>query len=207
MKTIFLTCITLFSISLQAQVIENIEQITPFHNNYAAIQKGDQWAFINTEGSIVIDFRNDLVPLPCVHGENEKEHPIINAGLSLIKQTKKDIEYYGYINTSGEIVIEPQFINATSYNDRGLAIVHKLNKETIGQNTILSKDLIRYTYSEIVIDSTGNHVKHLLGPTHVVPNKGRFLKIYPINSYFIDDFLIATEEKNKKWTIYQIPTK
>ncbi|MFC4633120.1 WG repeat-containing protein [Dokdonia ponticola] len=206
MKTIFLISILMFSISLQAQIIENIEQITPFHDTYAAIQKGDQWAFIDKEGTIVVDFRNDLVPIPCVHGKNEIEHPIFNAGLSLIKQTKENIEYYGYINTSGEIVIEPQFIKALPYNDAGLAIVHKLTRETIGQNSILNKDLIRYTYGEIVIDSTGNMVKYLLGPTHVIPNKGRFLKIYPIKSYFIDDFMVATQGDNKKWTIYHIST-
>lgn len=206
MKTIFLISTMMLSMSLQAQIIENIEQITPFHNEHAAIQKGDQWAFINKEGSIVVDFRNDLVPLPCAHCENEKEHPIFNAGLSLIKQQKGDIEYYGYINTSGEVVIEPQFINAISFNDKGLAIVHKLIKETLGENTILKKDLIRYTYSEKVIDTTGKVVKHLLGPIHVIPNKGRFLKIYPIKSYFIDDFLVATQEKNKKWTIHYIPS-
>jgi hypothetical protein len=196
----------MISISLQAQIIENIEQVTPFHNTYAAIQKGDQWAFINKEGSIVVDFRNDLVPLPCIHCENEKEHPIFNAGLSLIKQKMGDIEYYGYMNTSGQVVIDPQFINAIAFNDIGLAIVHTLTKETIGQNTILNKDMIRYTYSEVVIDTTGKVVKHLLGPIHVIPNKGRFFKIYPIKSYFIDDFLVATQEKNKKWTIYNITT-
>ncbi len=206
MKTLFLISTMMLSMSLQAQVIENIEQITPFHNNYAAIQKGEQWAFINKEGTIAVDFRNDLVPLPCVHSEDQIEHPVFNAGLSLVKQTKETIEYYGYMNTSGQVVIEPQFINATSYNDVGLAIVHKLTKETIGQNTILDKDMIRYTYSEIVIDTSGNVVKHLLGPIHVIPNKGRFSKTYPIKSYFIDDFLIATQEKNKKWTIYHIPT-
>ena len=206
MKTIFLISTIILSISLQAQVIENLEQITPFHNNYAAIQKGDQWAFINNEGRIVVDFRNDLVPLPCVHSESEKEHPIFNSGLSLIKQKKGDIEYYGYINTSGKVVIDPQFINATSFNDTGFAIVHKLTKETIGQNTILNKDMIRYTYSEIVIDTTGKDVQHLLGPIHVIPNKGRFFNLYAIKSYFINDSLIATEEKNKKWTLYHIPT-
>ena len=38
------------------QTIENIEYISPFHNDLAAVKKGSEWAFINKEAVIVFHF-------------------------------------------------------------------------------------------------------------------------------------------------------
>ena len=44
-----------------AQTIENVEFISPFHDEMAAIKKDGKWAFIDMNGQIVIEYRTDLV--------------------------------------------------------------------------------------------------------------------------------------------------
>jgi hypothetical protein len=44
-----------------SQSIEKFDYISPFNNEVAAVKKADKWEFINKEGTLVIDFRDDLV--------------------------------------------------------------------------------------------------------------------------------------------------
>ena len=67
------------------QTIENLDFISPFHDDLSAIQKDGQWAFINTNGDVVIDFRDDLVTTK----SNDTNYPIFNDGRCLIKQNKR----------------------------------------------------------------------------------------------------------------------
>ncbi|MFL1894824.1 WG repeat-containing protein [Aquimarina sp. 2-A2] len=55
MSKLFITFVLIPFLGM-AQTIENIDYISPFHNEVAAIKKGSQWAFINNEGKIVVDF-------------------------------------------------------------------------------------------------------------------------------------------------------
>tara|TARA_R110001583_G_scaffold410_2_gene3736 strand:- start:713 stop:877 length:165 start_codon:yes stop_codon:yes gene_type:complete len=41
------------------QTLEDLEYISPFVNDVAAIKKANEWAFINKNGEIVIDFRSE----------------------------------------------------------------------------------------------------------------------------------------------------
>ena len=49
----------------------SFDYVSPFYEGFSAVKKGNQWAFINTEGVIVIDFRNDLVSTKI----NNEEYP------------------------------------------------------------------------------------------------------------------------------------
>jgi hypothetical protein len=89
--------ILVFPIFGFTQSIENLDYISPFHDGLAAIKKNNEWAFINTNGEIVIDFRNDLVTTK-YKGQN---YPIFVDRRCLIEQKKEGISYFGYINTSG----------------------------------------------------------------------------------------------------------
>ena len=51
------------------QVIDSVDYISPFHDGFASVKKGNEWAIINEEGFIVIEFRDDLVSLKM----NERE--------------------------------------------------------------------------------------------------------------------------------------
>ena len=57
---ILIICFLMHSFA-HAQILNDIDEIAPFHEGISEIKKVDQWAFINIKGIKVIDFRNDLV--------------------------------------------------------------------------------------------------------------------------------------------------
>jgi len=180
-----------------AQSLENLDYISPFHNGYAAIKKNNQWAFINNKATIAIDFRNDLVTTTAGH----VNYPIFNDGRCLIKKQKQGISYFGFIDTSGKTIIEPQFLNATNFSE-GKAITLKLVKETTGKNDALGKNIVYYKYFEVTIDPNGNVIDYLnpKGKNMILDNE--FLTEAPeITSKQISKDVFAIKGKNNKWTI------
>ncbi len=198
---ISLTFLLMFSILGFSQTQNNIDQISPFHEELAAIRKGNQWAFINTKGDIVIDYRDDLVS-----SKSKKEginYPYFKDAKCLIQQKINGINYYGYINTVGETIIKPQYLNATNFNN-GYAIVLQVSKEELGRNDLLDKKVVSYSYDEIVIDASGNSKTFLTGPVHLVYKKDKLRKPPAIQSYFLSSSLIATKGKNNLLTLYPL---
>ena len=60
MKNILIILIFIPFIGI-SQTLENIDFISPFHDGLSAVKKGNNWAFVDQKGSIIIDFREDLV--------------------------------------------------------------------------------------------------------------------------------------------------
>jgi len=190
----------LLPLLVMSQTLENIDYIAPFYDGVAAIKKGNEWAFINLAGKIIVDFRSDLV---LTKPENEN-YPIFNNDRCLIAHQKDGILYYGYIDKTGKTVIVPQFLNATNFKEN-VAIVLKLVKENLGSNDVLMKNVVNYDYFEVVIDKDGEIAQYLTeDPIHITLSK-EYLKETPrITSKFISDNLIAIRNKNKKWTVKRI---
>lgn len=179
------------------QSIDNLEYISPFHEGLAAIKKDGQWAFINTEGDIVVDFRNDLV----FTKSNDRYYPIFSDGRCLMEQKKEDISYFGYIDTLGKIIIEPQFLNATNFSN-GKAIALKLDKEIVAKNRALGKDVVYYKYFEVTIDTTGVIEDYLTQKgVNIVLDKDYLRKPPQITSKQIGENLYAIKRKNNTWSI------
>jgi len=182
-----------------SQSIDNIDYISPFYNGLAAIKQNSEWAFINEKGAIVIDFRDDLV----ITESPEGNFPVFKNDRCLIEAKQDGISYFGYINTYGNTVIEPQYLNARNF-DNGVAIVLELFKEQVGRNKALGKNVVYDKYLEAVIDTNGT-IKTYVSPkrVNVILDKD-FLKAPPkITSKFISDSLYAIEGENKKWEIIQ----
>lgn len=198
-KLVFVfSIIVLIPFSGFAQVIDSINYISPFHDGFAAIQKGNEWAIINAEGTIVIDFRDDLVSLKM----KDDSYPIFRSGRSLIKQIKDEVTYFGYIDINGNVVIEPQFINAKNFKyDK--AIVTKLIKIELGYNKIMEKPVVSYKYQEIIIDSIGEIKVSLTTQeplSYLKPSKN----IPKIKSKIISKDLVITKNKNNKIILKKI---
>lgn len=170
-----------------AQFTEAINYMSPFHDGFAAIKKGGEWAIINEQGTIVIDFRDDLVPLKM----NDAHYPVFKNGRALIKQVEDDVVYYGYIDISGKTVIEPQFINALSFN-HDKAIVIKLMKTKLGLNKVLDKEVVTHEYQELLIDSFGV-VKAYLTEEKPISFTKPFNKIPSIVSEIVSENLVLTK--------------
>lgn len=183
-----------------AQPIENIDFISPFNNDVAAIKKGNLWAFIDTNGTMIIDFRPDLVSEK-IGNDN---YPIFKNNRCLISQKKDGISYFGYIDKTGKAVIEPQFLNATHF-ENNKAVVLKLEEEYVGDNTILDKKVISYKYFEVVIDDQGDTKNYLDFNGIAVALDKKYLYEPPkIIRHLISDSLYAYLNRNKKWVIEKI---
>jgi len=183
-----------------AQSIENLDFISPFYNGLAAIKKDGQWAFVNTKGDVIINYRTDLV----LTKSNENSYPIFNDDRCLIEQKKNGISYFGYIDTSGKTIIEPKFLNATNFNN-GKAIVLELIKENVGKNEALGKNIVYYKYFEVIINTNGA-IENYINPSgvNVVIDK-EFLRMPPkITSKLISDNLVAIKGENGKWSLVKL---
>lgn len=189
-----------FSLFIYAQNLSGLDYVSPFHEELAAVKKGDAWGFINTDGELVIDFRNDIV----VQSDNGVNYPMFNSGRCLISEVKEGITYFGYIDTKGQEVLEPQFLNATAFNN-GLAVVLKLYKNVLGHNDVLDKAMIEYNYMELAINPEGEIIHYISEkPTHITLSKF-FMKGPPsINSKLLTKSLIAIKNDDNKWTIKKV---
>ncbi|WP_338359233.1 WG repeat-containing protein [Yeosuana marina] len=183
-----------------SQTIKNIDYISPFNDGVAAIKKGNLWAFIDQDGKIVVNFRNDLVSTE-TDGTN---YPIFSNDKCLIVEVKDGVQYFGYIDKSGKTVIMPQFLNATNFKyDKALAL--KVHKEIIGYNDIFKKDVVNYHYFEVVIDKEGNTLDHLTQlALHISPKYTKSKNPPVITSKFISDNLIVVKNDDNKWNLRKI---
>lgn len=197
-KFILFCCFVFLSFFLNSQSIDNINHIAPSQDGLIAIQRKGEWAFINEEGTIVIDFRDDLIADDA--GSN-KNYPTINSKRILIKEERDGISYFGYIDNNGQTVIEPQFLNAKNFSG-GRSTVLKLISNTVGRNEILGKNTVYHRYCEVIIDENGKEL-HFLNPKGVnLVLDRKFLKEPPrITAKRISENLYAFKDKNKKWTI------
>jgi hypothetical protein len=188
------------SLSLRSQEIGNLDFISPFHENLAAIKKGDLWGFIDNKGTLVINFRDDLVPIP-MNGSN---YPLFNSGRCLIQKDIDGIAYFGYINYQGESVMEPQYLNATQFNN-GLAVVLKLYRNILGQNDVLDKSMIAYNYMELVINPDGEIVHYITeDPIHITLSKDFMDGPPEITSKILSKQVIAIKDEENKWSLKKV---
>jgi hypothetical protein len=182
------------------QTIENIDYISPFHNDVAAIKKGNEWGFIDLDGKIIVDFRDDLAHTKT----DDATYPIFSNERCLITHQKEGVFYYGYIDKTGKTIIIPQFLNATNFeNEKALAL--KVEKQIIGYNDIFKKDVVSYHYFEVIIDKEGKTIEHLTQlAIHVSPKDKNDKNPPAISSRLISDKLIAIKGSNNKWHIKKI---
>ena len=199
MKNILIILIFIPFIGI-SQTLENIDFISPFHDGLSAVKKGNNWAFVDQKGSIIIDFREDLVKTKTDKGY----YPLFSNGKCIIAQKKDDILYYGFIDKKGNISIEPQFLNVLNFQgNKTLALI--VHKETIGFNDIFKKDVVNYHYFEVVIDENGNSLDHLTQlALHISPKYSKSKEPPVITSKFISDNLIAVKSDENKWNLRKI---
>ena len=186
-----------------AQTIENVEFISPFHDEVAAIKKDGKWAFIDMNGQIIIDYRTDLVLTKI----DKWEYPIFTDGRCQIVEEKEGISYYGFIDKSGKVIIEPQFLNTTNFIN-GVAIALKLDRQVIGKNTALDKELVNYRYFEVLINTDGEVTYYLTQDgVNIVLDKDYYESTPEITSKYLADNLYAVQSKNKKISIIKVNPK
>ncbi|GAB5398542.1 MAG: hypothetical protein Aureis2KO_01270 [Aureisphaera sp.] len=195
-------------LGLFSQELSNLDYVSPFHDGLAAVKKGTQWAFIDTKGNVAIDFRSDLVVdkqsnRACCPAGTAHDYPFFSNGRSMIVSKENGISHYGYIDTKGQVVIEPQFINATPFHENG-AIVLEVVKETLGRNEALGKNVVTYSYNELFIDTNGNTLTYLRGPFNLLYSKEKMKTPPNITSKCLNGVVIAIQSNDGLWKIKSI---
>ena len=182
-----------------SQIKDKLDYISPYNEGFSAVKKGNQWAFINLKGNIVIDFRDNLV----LTETNNKKYPVFINERCLISEKKDGISYFGYIDTSGTTIIEPQFLNATNF-DEEFAIVIELYKEILGKNNILNKQTVRYESTEVIINKSGIIIRKLTEPKGLALSRNYINKPPKISSKIIAENLFSALGKDNKIIIKKI---
>ena len=200
---IIIICL-LFNLVGFSQMLNGLDEVSQFNEGIAAVKKGNQWCFINEKGETIIDFRDDLVLTKFTdktHG-TPIYYPVFKNDRCLIATLDGDVYKYGYIDKQGNEIVEPQYLNASNF-ENGYAIVIKTTMVVVGFNTVLGKNVTTTKIEEFVIDTSGEIVKYLENP-RVDDKLGRAPKTPPVfHSKFIAPHIIAVQKKDDKWDIYK----
>lgn len=161
---------------IAAAQLTEIDEIGPFSEELAAVRKGNQWGFIDKEGTLVIDFRDDLVwntaADTSAHGINSIRQPSFHDGRCLVKKIIEEIPVYGFMDTTGKIVIEHKFLNVSHFND-GYTIGIIYEKVFVGKNEI-KLDVYKHKFHEVVMDASGEIQEYLVKPENIQMRKSRY---------------------------------
>ena len=202
MKNLVILIICLFIHSIgYTQIMTNVEEISPFYEELSAIKKGTQWAFISSKGVKVIGFRDDLVCSKNETGIISDTYPVFREGRCLTKKLIDGTYHYGYIDKNGKEIIATKYLNASNF-ENGYAIVITVEKEIVGFNKVLGRNVVSNTLKEYIIDTSGKKIKYLDNARNYIKSKDKTPPIF--YSKFIAPHLIAVKTTDElKWNIYK----
>lgn len=198
----WLLLLLIFPFAASAQSENSVyDEIAPFNEGLAAVRVGNQWGFIDENAKLVIDFRGDLVwnqnadtNIPGVLGIR---YPQFKNGRCMIQELKvNNIPYYGFIDVSGEIVIQPEYLNITEF-DQENAIGIYVRELFQGQNEI-KLDIIEYIFTEVVVNINGEIVWPITEREHALTAKRRY-EIPELKAKLIGKNLLVFKTKDNKW--------
>ena len=207
MKAFRLFLILLLPFFMNGQDLKELTYVGSLHEGYAPVKKNNQWGFINAAGDLVVDFRSDLVENEKVStardlGVATQEVPLMQEDRAIIKKNIEGINYYGFIDETGEVVIEPEFLNVSLFNN-GKALALKLEGEQLGRNDVLGKRVISYKYDVVFIDKDGEVLQYLSGPFPVSVSQKKLREAPPITARILSDNLISVRGPDKSWEVFK----
>ena len=198
---IFIILLLVLPIAASAQTENPVyDDVAPFNEGLAAVRIGNQWGFIDENAKLVIDFRDDLVwnqdadtSMPGVMGVR---YPQFKNGRCIIQELKvNNIPFYGFIDTSGEIVIQPEYLNITEF-DQENAIGIYVREMFQGQNEI-KLDIVEYIFTEVVVNINGEIVWPIAEREHALTAKRRY-EVPEIRAKLIAKDLLVFKTKDNK---------
>jgi hypothetical protein len=192
--------------SMNKPTIDGLDWVAPFSEGLAAVRKGNQWGFIDKTGKLVIDFRGDIVwnanadtTKPGVEGV---EYPKFKEGLCIIQEMKEeDIPYYGFMDTSGKVVIEPDYLNVTEFDD-GKAIGIYGRKDFRGKNKF-QLNIYDYTFTEVLLNTKGEMLWPIAERQNILMSKKRY-QTPEIRAEALSDNLLRVKNEEGKWEVRKI---
>lgn len=196
----------IFTLPITAQSLENIDEIGPFSEGLAAVRKGNQWGFINEAGEMVIGYRDDIYwnksPDTSRTDVVGMHYPKFNEGLCLITKSVEDgIPVFGFIDTKGDIVIEPQFLNIYPFKNGSTTGV-LIDKTIKGENEF-KLEIYEYKFFDVMVNSSGEITDYFERRNNILMTKRRYTTP-DIGAKLLTDGLVAVQIAQKGWQIKKI---
>lgn len=208
MKTYYILLVAFFlPLFSPAQDLSGLNEIAPYSEGLAAVRKGDQWGFIDKDGKLVIDFRSDLVWQKEADADRNDvagiRYPRFKNGRCMIKKMlqEEQVPVYGFIDTSGSIVIEPEYLNVTEF-DEDYAIGILLAKTFRGENRFQLR-IYDYKFSEVIL-STSGEVMRLIEQRNNIQMSYKRYSLPMLHSKLIGPGLLAQKSQNNTWEVRKL---
>ncbi len=204
MKTLIAILTAFISIGMYAQLPTELDFVAPFNEGLAAVKKGNEWAFIDDIGQIVINFRDDLYwnsdATETYDDVRSVHYPKFSNGRCIVQKMVDEIPVFGFIDTNGKLVIEHQFLNVRPF-ENGMTTGIIFEKVLRGKNEF-NLDIYEYKFHEVLMDVDGNILEFLNRRYNIQMTKRRY-KMPPIRSKMLNDKLIAVKKDNN-WEIKKL---
>ncbi len=196
----------LFILPISAQELENIDEIAPFSEGLAGVRKGTQWGFINGQGELVIAFRDDIYWNENADSSRKDvlgiRYPKFSDGLCMISKSVEDgIPVFGFINTTGNSVIEPQFLNVYPF-ENGYTTGVLLDKTVKGENEF-KLEIYEYKFFDVLVKSSGEIAEYFQRRDNILMSSRRYTTP-KIEAKILVHRLVAHRGNNKRWQISKI---
>lgn len=185
--------------------IGHLDEIAPFSEGLAAVRKGSQWGFIDQDGSLVIDFRDDVVWSNTADGTKSDirsiGQPSFKEGRCPVVQVIEEIPVYGFIDTRGKLIIPHQFLNVGSFQN-GYTTGIMYEKVFQGRNEI-KMDVYKYKFHEVVMDTLGNIHEYLGKPENIQMRRSRY-ELPRLRTKLLSERLVAIKGSNNRFEIQKL---
>jgi len=206
-KIFFLFALIILPFLIFAQELTGIDEIAPFSEGLAAIRKGNEWGFINKEGQLAIEFRDDLVwnnlANTSVNDVSSVRFPQFKNGRCMIKKImeEEEIMTYGFINTEGNVIIEPEYLNLTEFNE-GYAVGILVTKDFRGKNNF-QLNIYDYRFSEVLLDTAGD-IMLLINKRDGISMSVRRYELPELRAKFLSVSTLAVKSPTNTWEIRKL---
>lgn len=198
--------IWILPIALVAQKLKGIDEIATFSEGLAAVRQGEQWGFINEEGTLVIDFRNDVYWNK--NADTSKldisgvGYPMFNEGRCIItKEVEDGVPLYGFMDTKGNTVIDAQFLNVYPFK-HGYTTGLLFDKIFKGENEFKLK-IYEFKFFDVLLDVSGNIEEYFESRQNIEMTIRRY-EMPSIGVKWLADGLVAVHIKNQGWEVRKI---
>lgn len=192
--------------SINRPTIDNLDEVAPFSEGLAAVRKGDQWGFIDKTGKLVVGFRDDVVSNPKAdiskRGVEGVKYPYFKEGFCFVQKLDEEgIPHYGFIDASGKLVVEPDFLNLTQF-DNGYAIGIFVRKDFKGKNEF-NLNIYDYTFTEVIINTSGEMVWPIAERKNILMSK-RLYKLPDLHAKMLTPELLANKPERGSWEVIKL---
>lgn len=208
MKNIIITAFVMLMLPnvFHSQTVKNIDEIAPFSEGLAAVRQGNQWGFINEEGQMVIDFRNDIYWNKDADTSKKDisgvKYPMFNEGRCLITKIVEDgVPVYGFIDTKGNVVLEPQLLNVYPFKD-GFTTAVLFEKSMKGKNEF-NLDIYEFKFHDVMLDTSGEIIEFFNRRYNIQMTKRRY-QMPAIGVKQLSAGLVAVYTQDQGWEVRKI---